>query len=146
MSRFAHPDPSTLAAYQRSLDRVFERSRELMATAPTWQACLYHSLRACYTEMRTHPDALRLHFIATASDSSVQRVRGRHRDRLLALLHDTRADAPPPVHAELLLSMIHAAMREQIVCREAPPDLDVAEHTFATLLFQYDVPPQAHAC
>jgi hypothetical protein len=42
--------------------------------------------------------------------------------------------------------MIHAAMRKQIAGHESPPDLDAAEHTFATLLFRYDVPPQAHAC
>jgi hypothetical protein len=142
----AHTDLSTLAAYQRSLDRVFEHSRELMVSAPTWQASLYQSLRACYTEMRTHPEVLWLHFVATAHDSAVQRTRTRHRDRLLALLHDTREDAPPPLHAELLLSMIHATLRAQIAGRESPPDLDAAEHTFATLLFHYDVPPQAHAC
>jgi hypothetical protein len=145
MRHGADSDPSALAAYQRSLDRVFESSRELMATAPTWQACLYQSLRACYTEMHTNPDALWLHFIATTRDSAVQRVRSRHRERLLELLRDTRADAPPPLHAELLLSMIHAAMREQVASHETPPDLDAAEHTFATLLFQYDAPPQAHA-
>jgi hypothetical protein len=142
----AHTDPGTLDAYQRSLDRVFEKSRQLMASSPTWQASLYQSLRACYTEMRTHPEALSLHFIATAQDATVQRTRTRHRDRLLALLHETRVDAPPPLHAELLLSMIHAAMRAQIARHESPPDLDTAEHTFATLLFSYDAPPQAQAC
>ncbi|MGD1057735.1 MAG: hypothetical protein ABR992_10035 [Solirubrobacteraceae bacterium] len=144
MRRAANPDPSTLAAYQQSLDRVFERSQSIMATAPTWQASLYQSLRACYTEMCTHPDALRLHFIATAGDAAVQSTRTRHRDRLLGLLHDAREDAPPPLHAELLLSMIHATMRTQIASHKSPPDLDTAEQTFATLLFHYDVPPQAH--
>jgi hypothetical protein len=138
MQHSAHADPNTLAAYQRALDRVFERSRELMPAAPTWQASLYQSLRACYTEMHAHPDAMRLHFIATAEDSEVQSTRVRHRDRLLALLHDTRADAPPSLHAELLLSMIHARMRAQIAGRERPPDLDVAEHTFALVLFHYE--------
>lgn len=142
----AHTNPSELAAYQRVLDRVFESSRQLMATAPTWQASLYQSLRACYTELRKHPDALQLHFVATAHDSAVQKTRTRHRDRLLALLHDTRHDAPPPLHAELLLSMIHASMRAQITGHDSPPDLDSAEHTFATVLFHYDVPPQTHAC
>jgi hypothetical protein len=140
----AKPDPRTLAAYQRSLDRVFERSRGIMATEPTWQASLYQSLRACYAEMCTHPDALRLHFIAAAGDPAVQSTRTRHRDRLLGLLHDAREDAPPPLHAELLLSMIHAAMRTQISAHKSPPDLDTAEQTFASLLFHYDVPPQAH--
>jgi hypothetical protein len=144
--RAAQADAKMLAAYQRSLDRVFEQSRQLMVDAPTWQASLYESLRACYTEMRTHPDALTLHFIVTGHDSSVQNARSRHRDRLLALLRDVREDAPPPLHAELLLSMIHATMRAQITDHRSPPDLDAAEHTFATLLFRYDVPPQAHAC
>ncbi|MGD0452201.1 MAG: hypothetical protein ABSB69_01265 [Solirubrobacteraceae bacterium] len=146
MQHGVHADPDMLAAYQRSLDRVFESSREVMAAAPTWQASLYQSLRACYTEMRTHPDALWLHFIATAQDSAVQRTRTRHRDRLVRLLHDTRHDAPPALHAELLLSMIHATMRAQIAGHETPPDLDAAEHTFATLLFHFDVPPKAQAC
>jgi hypothetical protein len=146
MPHRADTDPDTLAAYQRSLDRVFEKSRQLMVSSPTWQASLYQSLRACYAEMRDHPDALWLHFIATAQDSTVQRTRSRHRDRLLALLHESRPDAPPPLHAELLLSMIHATMRAQIARRESPPDMDTAEHTFATLLFRYDAPPQAHAC
>jgi|CZKG01.1.fsa_nt_gi hypothetical protein len=141
-----HADPDTLAAYQRSLDRVFEQSRELILAAPTWQASLYQSLRACYTEMRTHPDALYLHFIATAQDTSVQGTRARHRDRVLALLSSTREDAPTPLHAELMLAMIHATMRAQITAHESPPDMDAAEHTFATLLFLYDAPPQAHAC
>jgi hypothetical protein len=138
MSHRANADLSTLAAYQRSLDRVFEHSRELMVAAPTWQASLYQSLRACYTEMRTHPDALWLHFVVTAESPAVQKTRTRHRDRLLELLHDTRPDAPPPLHAELLLSMIHATMRAQIAGHESPPDLDAAEHTFATLLFNYE--------
>ena len=141
----AHTDPDTLAAYQRSLDRVFEHSREIVAGAPTWQASLYHSVRACYTEMRAHPDALRMHFITTAQDPVVQQTRTRHRDRLLALLRDTREDAPTPLHAELLLSMIHANLRAQIANHERPPDLDTAEHTFAKLLFHYEA-PQQHAC
>jgi hypothetical protein len=130
-------DPDTLAAYQRSLDRVFERSRELVPEAPTWQASLYQSVRACYTEMRTHPDALHMHFIATAQDPLVQRTRTRHRDRLLELLHETRDDAPTPLHAEMLLSMIHATIRTQITSHETAPDLDSAEQTFATLLLRY---------
>jgi hypothetical protein len=130
-------DPDTLAAYQRSLDRVFERSRHLVPDAPTWQASLYQSVRACYTEMRTHPDALHMHFIATAQDPLVQRTRTRHRDRLLELLRDTRDDAPTPLHAELLLSMIHATIRAQITSHDSAPDLDSAEQTFATLLFRY---------
>jgi hypothetical protein len=130
-------DPDTLAAYQQSLDRVFERSRELMPEAPTWQASLYQSVRACYTEMRTHPDALHMHFIATAQDPLVQRTRTRHRDRLLELLRETRDDAPTPLHAEMLLSMIHATIRTQITSHESAPDLDSAEQTFATLLFRY---------
>jgi hypothetical protein len=145
MKREMPTNPSTLAAYRRSLDRVFESSRHVMATAPTWQASLYESVRACYTEMRAHPDALRLHFIVTAQDPAVQRTRTRHRDRLLTLLHDTRQDAPTPLHAELLLSMIHATMRMQIASHESPPDLDTAEHTFATLLFHYGDAPQHHA-
>jgi hypothetical protein len=135
-----HPvraNPDTLAAYQRSLDRVFEHSRQLMPDAPTWQASLYQSVRACYTEMRTHPDALHMHFIATAQDPLVQRTRTRHRDRLLELLRDTRDDAPTPLHAELLLSMIHATIRTQITSHDGAPDLDSAEQTFATLLFRY---------
>jgi hypothetical protein len=145
MKQADRTDPTTLAAYQRSLDRVFESSRELIAAAPTWQASLYQSVRACYTEMRAHPDALHLHFIATVHDPLVQQTRARHRDRLLMLLHDTRGDAPTPLHAELLLSMIHATMRMQIAARETPPDLDTAEQTFATLLFHYGEAPQHHA-
>jgi hypothetical protein len=136
----AHADPDTLAAYQRSLDRVYERSREVMETAPTWQASLYRVLCACYTEMSADPDALYLHFIATAQDRSVARTRARHRDRLLALLSLTREDAPAPLHAELMLGMIHATLRAQVAAQESPPDLDAAEQTFATLLFHYDMP------
>lgn len=143
--REVRADPDTLAAYQRSLDRVFERSRQLMPAAPTWQASLYHSVRACYTEMRTNPTALHMHFIATARDPLVQRTRTRHRDRLLNLLLDAREDAPTPLHAELLLSMIHASLRRQITNDESPPDLDTAEHTFATLLFHYGEAPEHHA-
>jgi hypothetical protein len=42
--------------------------------------------------------------------------------------------------------MIYAEMRKQVAAHDVPPDLDAAEHTFATLLFHYDSPPQAHAC
>jgi hypothetical protein len=76
---------------------------------------------------------------------AVQNARTRHRDRLLALLRETRKDAPPALHAELLLSMVHATLRTQIAAHRNPPDLDAAEHTFATVLFHYDAPPQAHA-
>jgi hypothetical protein len=133
-------DPATLAAYQRSLDRVFAQSSQLIPAAPTWQAGLYHAVRACYTEMRAHPDALHLHFIATTHDPTVQHTRSRHRQRLLALLHDTRADAPVPLHAELLLNQIHSTLREQIAAGRTPPDLDEADQTFATLLFDYRAP------
>ena len=66
------------------------------------------------------------------------RARARHRDRLLSLLSVTREDAPTPLHAELLLGMIHATIRFQVASQEDPPDLDAAEQTFATLLFDYD--------
>jgi len=138
-----HQDPTILAAYQRSLDRVYGQSRELLAGAPTWQAGLFHSVRACYGEMRAHPDALHLHFVATARDAGVQAIRTRHRDRLIALLDETRTDAPPTLHAELMLSMIHATLRRQIVERQAPLDLDDAEQTFARLLFLYEAPQAA---
>jgi hypothetical protein len=78
-----------------------------------------------------------MHFIATAQDPLVQRTRTRHRDRLLELLRETRDDAPTPLHAEMLLSMIHATIRTQITSHESAPDLDSAEQTFATLLFRY---------
>jgi hypothetical protein len=133
-------DPATLKAYQRSLDRVFAQSRALIPEAPTWQAGLYHTVRACYTEMRSHPDALHLHFIATTRDPVVQRTRSRHRARLLALLRDTRADAPLALHAELLLNQIHSTLRERIARGEAPPALDEADQTFAELLFDYHAP------
>jgi hypothetical protein len=136
-------DPITLAGYQRSLDHVFARSRTLLPEAPTWQAGLYQTVRACYTEMRAHPDALRLHFIATTRDPVVQRTRSRHRQRLLALLRETRADAPLPLHAELLLNQIHSTLREQIARGHAPPPLDEADQTFATLLFDYRAPSAA---
>jgi hypothetical protein len=138
MRHTAQADPDTLAAYERSLDRVYQHSREVMASAPTWQASLYRALSACYLEMCSDPDALYLHFIATAQDSSVARARARHRDRLLSLLSVTREDAPTPLHAELLLGMIHATIRFQVASQEDPPDLDAAEQTFATLLFDYD--------
>jgi hypothetical protein len=141
MTRLDQPaDIATLAAYQRSLDRVFARSRELIPAAPTWQAGLYHAVRACYAEMRTHPDVLHLHFIATRHDPVVQRTRSRQRRRLLALLRDTRADAPLALHAELLLNQIHSTLREQIANGATPPDLDEADQTFATLLFDYRAP------
>jgi hypothetical protein len=136
-------DPITLAGYQRSLDRVFARGRTLLPEAPTWQAGLYETVRACYTEMRAHPDALRLHFIATTRDPVVQRTRSRHRQRLLALLRETRADAPLPLHAELLLNQIHSTLREQIARGHTPPPLDEADQTFATLLFDYRAPSAA---
>jgi len=41
--------------------------------------------------------------------------------------------------------MIHARMRAQIARRETPPDLDAAEHAFATLLFHYELPPHTEA-
>jgi hypothetical protein len=145
VDREAQTDLDVLSAYARSLDSVFERSRELIATAPTWQASLYQSLRVCYATMRAHPEELVMHFMSGAQSPAVQRVRGHHRDRLLALLHDTRADAPPPLHAELLLSMVHATLRKQIAADKGVPDLDAAEHTFATVLFNYELPPQAHA-
>ncbi len=140
MQHTAHADPDSLAAYQRALDRVYEHSREVMESAPTWQASLYMTLCACYLEMCSDPDALYLHFIATAQDGSVQRTRARHRDRLLALLSLTREDAPAPLHAELMLAMIHATMRALVAEQESPPDLDAAEQTFATLLFHYEAP------
>jgi len=134
---------TTITDYQRSLDRVFAQSRELIPAAPTWQAGLYHAIRACYTEMSAHPDALHLHFIATSTDPLVQRTRSRHRARLLRLLQTTRADAPVPLHAELLLNQIHATLREQIADGHEPPDLDAADQTFATLLFDYRAPTVA---
>jgi len=143
MRRTTQQTPSTLAAYQRSLDRVFAQSRTLVPEAPTWQAGLFQSVRACYGEMRAHPDALHLHFVATTRDAGVQEIRGRHRDRLLRLLRDTRLDAPPPLHAELMLSMIHTTLRTQIASRPEPLDLDDAEQTFATLLFHYEAPQAA---
>ncbi len=131
-------DTRALQDYQRSLDLVYEHSRELMADAPTWQAALYQSLRACYTEMSSHPECLRLHFITTGQDPEVQRVRSAHRDRLLVLLDEVREDAPSEAQGALLLNMIHRMMRTQIINHEVPPDLDAAEHTFATLLFHYE--------
>ncbi|MDW5595319.1 hypothetical protein VSS74_13305 [Conexibacter stalactiti] len=130
------PDPAALADYQRVLDRVFERSRELIESAPTWQAGLYRAVLACYTEMRSNPQALHLHFIATMRDARVLQTRVRHRDRLLALLARTRDDAPDSLHGEFLLNMIHASMRTQIKAGATPPDLDAAEQTFATILWR----------
>ncbi len=142
----AHADRDALAAYQRSLDRVFEQSRSLMESAPTWQASLYWTLCACYTEMSADPNALYMHFLATAQDGSVQRTRARHRDRLVALLSRTREDAPRPLHAEMMLSMVHATMRAQVAACEVPPDLDAAEQIFAGLLISYDSGPRPQAC
>ncbi len=136
-------DTYTLQSYQRSLDHVYELSRALISSAPTWQAGLYESLRACYTEMSTHPESLRLHFIETAHAPAVQQIRRAHRTRLLAQLDELRDDAPAAAQAEALLSMIHAMIRNQIVRRQQPPDLDTAEHTFATLLFNYETPQPA---
>lgn len=136
-------DASTLAAYQGTLDRVYECSHELMAAAPSWQAALYQSLRTCYTEMSANPAALRLHFIATFHDPAVHEVRRAHRARLLSLLDDTRADAPERAQSDMLLSTIHKLIREQVIRGETPPDLDTAERTFATLLFDYDSPQRA---
>ncbi len=135
MRQEPRPHAELLTDYQRVLDDVYERSRTLVPAAPTWQAALYESVRACYTQMRSHPEALHLHFIATTRDPDVQRTRTRHRARLLRMLHETRVDAPPDVHAELLLSMIHTALRKQVLDHETPPALDEAEHTFASLLF-----------
>ncbi|MDO8212314.1 hypothetical protein [Conexibacter sp. CPCC 206217] len=136
MRRDPTPDPAALADYQRVLDRVYERSRGLIADAPTWQAGLYRSVLACYTEMRSNPNALQLHFVATMRDSRVLQTRVRHRDRLLALMARTRDDAPDSLHGEFLLNMIHASMRAQIKAGATPPDLDAAEQTFATILWR----------
>ncbi|MEV4419686.1 TetR/AcrR family transcriptional regulator [Patulibacter sp. NPDC049589] len=129
------PADAMLAQYRIVLDRVYAGSRDLLVRAPTWQAALYQAVRACYVQMRSSPDALQTHFITTARDERVQRIRGRHRERLLELLMDVRDDAPERTHAELMLTMIHATMRAHIQARETPPDLDEAEQTFATLLF-----------
>lgn len=135
-----HGEPSTdaaaLAGYQRALDRVYERSRDLLREAPTWQAGLYRAVLACYAEMRSDPEVLRLHFVATMREPHVLRTRVRHRDRLLALLARTREDAPEALHAEFLLNLIHASMRTQIKAGAAPPDLDAAERTFASILWR----------
>lgn len=127
---------AALDSYQRVLDRVFERSRELVEAAPTWQAGLYRCMLACYAEMRAEPEVLELHFVATMRDARLLRVRVRHRDRLLGLLSCTREDAPAQLHGEFLLNMIHASMRAQIRAGETPPDLDAAEQTFATILWR----------
>jgi len=128
-------DDAALATYRRVLDGVHATSRELVPAAPTWQAGLYRSVVACYGAMRAEPDALRLHFVATMRDREVLRTRLRHRDRLLALVA-ARADAPEPLQAEFLLNLVHASMRTQIVAGATPPDLDAAEHTFATILWR----------
>jgi hypothetical protein len=143
MRRDQRTTPATIAAYRRSLDRVFDRSLELLPAAPTWQSGLFLSVRTCYTEMRAHPEALHLHFVATTSDPGVRRVRVAHRDRLLALLAESRRDAPPPLHAELMLSMIHATLSAEIARHGEAPDLDGAERTFASLLFHYEAPQAA---
>ena len=129
-------DAAAIAAYQRVLDRVFARSRELIPAAPTWQAGLYRSVLACYTEMRSEPRVLELHFVATMRDPQVLRTRVRHRDRLLALLAELRDDAPDALHGEFLLNLIHASMRTQIRAGAAPPDLEAAERTFAAILWR----------
>ncbi len=129
-------DASAIAAYQQVLDRVFARSGELIPAAPTWQAGLYRSVLACYAEMRSEPRVLELHFVATMRDPQVLRTRVRHRDRLLALLAETRDDAPDALHGEFLLNLIHASMRTQIRAGAAPPDLEAAERTFASILWR----------
>ncbi|MEV4423246.1 hypothetical protein AB0L40_25205 [Patulibacter sp. NPDC049589] len=128
----AEPD---IAAYQRVLDRVFARSRPLLRDAPTWQAALFASVRGCYAEMRSNPEALEMHFVTTGRDERVQRTRTAHRDRVLALLGDVRDDVPEPIQAEMALTMIHSTMCAHVAADEAPPALDDAEQTFATLLF-----------
>lgn len=129
-------DAAAIAAYERVLDGVFERSRELIPAAPTWQAGLYRSVLACYAAMRSEPRVLELHFVATMRDPRVLRTRVRHRDRLLALLAETRDDAPDALHGEFLLNLVHASMRTQLRAGAAPPDLDAAERTFAAILWR----------
>ena len=129
-------DEAALADYRRVLDVVFERSRELIPQAPTWQAGLYRSVLACYAAMRSDPGVLHLHFVATMREPHVLAARVRHRDRLLALLRETRDDAPDALHGEFLLNLIHASMRAQVRAGGAPPDLDAAEQTFATILWR----------
>lgn len=129
------PRQAALEHYQGVLDRVYDASGDLLRRAPTWQAGLYQSVRACYTEMRADPAALEMHFVTTGHDEAVQRVRTRHRARLLRLLFTSRDDAPEPTQAEMMLSMIHATMRAHIEASETPPNLDQAEQTFASLLF-----------
>lgn len=136
------PRQAALEHYQQVLDRVYDASGELLRRAPTWQAGLYQSVRACYTEMRADPAALEMHFVTTAHDEAVQRVRTRHRARLLRLLFTLRDDAPEPTQAEMMLSMIHATMRAHIDASETPPNLDQAEQTFASLLFNAVPDPQ----
>jgi hypothetical protein len=136
MRREPSPGFAELAEYQRVLDGVYERSRALIADAPTWQAGLYRSVLACYAEMRSNPGALRLHFVTTMRDAGVLETRTRHRERLLELLSGVRDDAPERLHAEFLLNMVHASMRAQIEDGAAAPDLDVAEQTFAAILWR----------
>lgn len=131
----SRPGEQAIARYQRLLDRVYADSRAWLRDAPTWQSGLYASVRGCYTEMRSHPAELEMHFVTTTRDARVQRVRTAHRDRLLALLFDVRDDVPEPVQAELALTMIHATMCAHVAGREVPPELDEAEQTFAELLF-----------
>jgi hypothetical protein len=133
--------PEAIATYQRALDRVYLRSADLLPEAPNWQAGLYQSVRACYGEMSSNNDTLAMHFMAGAKNSEVQKTRRRHRDRLIELLAHTRSDAPPRVQAEMLLTMIHGEIRRQIEEHGEPLDVDTAEHTFATFLFNATPPP-----
>jgi len=124
---------AALARYQRVLDRVYAASRELMDGAPSWQVGLYASLIACYTEIRSDPESLWLHFVDTSHEETVA-VRTAHSARLLALLHELRDDAPSKHDGTALLRRIHAAMRASILEKGEAIDLDAAERTFATLL------------
>jgi len=124
---------AALARYQRVLDRVYAASRELMDGAPSWQVGLYSSLIACYTEIRSDPESLWLHFVDTSHEETVA-VRTAHSARLLTLLHELREDAPSKQDGTALLRRIHAAMRASILENGEAIDLDAAERTFATLL------------
>jgi len=126
---------AALARYRIVLEQVHAESGALLRDAPTWQAGLYAAVRACYSRMRSNPEALHMHFIATATDERVQRIRTRHRNRLLDLLLAVRDDVPDRAHAEVMLRMIHSTVRAHIQAHEAPPELDEAEQTFARLLF-----------
>ncbi|MBO1901680.1 TetR/AcrR family transcriptional regulator [Leucobacter weissii] len=126
-----------LARYQRVLDQVYGASRELILAAPSWQAGLYASLRGCYTQMRSHPESLWLHFIETDQEETVA-VRSAHSARLLTLLHELREDAPSKQEGSDLLKQIHGAMRESILQNGDAIDLDAAEGTFAHLLFHHE--------